>query len=258
MDLAKLLYADDLALVGNGKQELQESLEEWNGLFTRHGLKINVEKTDRAAHRPPEGRAGHRAGWQETDSGGQFRVPRRGSVRRLEDGERGTSKSTGRSECAESRWRVMTDRRISKRLKGKVMSTCVTPACLYGTETLAMTELQQQRLQVCENNWVRKIAGVKKADRRRMQCSAQVFKRAGCHLKRAHLARWTDRQKGTISAVNGRKRAQSARWTEQKGHNQRGERNKKGTIDAVNGTKRALLTWWTYNNRGTINDVCGQ
>ena len=34
---------------------------------------------------------------------------------------------------------VMADRRISKRLKGKVMSTCVTPACLYGTETLALT-----------------------------------------------------------------------------------------------------------------------
>ena len=31
-----------------------------------------------------------------------------------------------------------------------------------------MTELQQQILQVCENNWVRKIAGVKRADRRRM------------------------------------------------------------------------------------------
>ena len=29
------------------------------------------------------------------------------------------------------------------------MSTCVTPACLYGTETLALTELQQHRLQVC-------------------------------------------------------------------------------------------------------------
>ena len=34
--------------------------------------------------------------------GGQFRVPRRGSVRRREDGERGTSKSTGRSERVES------------------------------------------------------------------------------------------------------------------------------------------------------------
>ena len=32
----------------NGKQELQESLEEWNGLFTRHGLKINQE--DGSAH----------------------------------------------------------------------------------------------------------------------------------------------------------------------------------------------------------------
>ena len=46
------------------------------------------------------------------------------------------------------------------------MSTCVTPACLYGTETLALTELQQQRLQVCENNWVRKIARVTRAERR--------------------------------------------------------------------------------------------
>ena len=64
----------------------------------------------------------------------------------------------------------MTDRRISKTLKGKVMNTCVTPACLYGTETLAMKELQQQWLQVsvCENNWVRKIARVTRADRRRM------------------------------------------------------------------------------------------
>ena len=44
--LKKLLYADDLALVANGRQELQETLEEWDGLFTRQGLKINVEKTE--------------------------------------------------------------------------------------------------------------------------------------------------------------------------------------------------------------------
>ena len=60
--------------------------------------------------------------------------------------------------------RVMADRRISKRLKG----TCVTPACLYGTETFAMTDVQQQRLPVCENNWARKIARVTRADRRIM------------------------------------------------------------------------------------------
>ena len=31
--MKKLLYADDLAMVANGKQELQGILEEWNGLF---------------------------------------------------------------------------------------------------------------------------------------------------------------------------------------------------------------------------------
>ena len=77
-----------------------------------------------------------------------------------------------RAQAGANAWRavegVMADRRITKRLKGKVMSTCVTPACLYGTETLAMTERQQQRLQVFENNSVRKIARVTRADMRIM------------------------------------------------------------------------------------------
>ena len=58
-----------------------------------------------------------------------------------------------RAHAGANTWRavggVMADRRISKRLNGKVMRTCVPPACLYGTETLALTELQQQRLQLC-------------------------------------------------------------------------------------------------------------
>ena len=88
--IKKLLYADDLALVTNGKQELQETMEEWNGLFIKHGLKLNLEKTEVLHNRPPEGRAGHRAGAKDTESTGQFRVPRWGRVRRREDRERGT------------------------------------------------------------------------------------------------------------------------------------------------------------------------
>ena len=61
--MRKLLYADDLTLVASGKQELQETLEEWNG------LKITPREDGSYAHRPPEGRAGHRAGGEETDSG---------------------------------------------------------------------------------------------------------------------------------------------------------------------------------------------
>ena len=88
-----------------------------------------------------------------------------------------------RVQAGANAWRavegVMADRRISKRLKGKVMSTCVTPACLYGTDTLALTELQQQRLQVCENNWVRKIARVMRADKRIDENAEELDREAG-------------------------------------------------------------------------------
>ena len=91
--MKKLLYADDLALVANGKQELQETMEE---------LKLNLEKTEvlHIGHQREE--LDIELEVKETDSTGQFRVPRRGSVRRREDGDRGTSKSAGRSERMES------------------------------------------------------------------------------------------------------------------------------------------------------------
>ena len=88
--------------------------------------------------------------------------------------------SDGRSETEVRRrvqaganaWRqvegVMSDMHISKKLNGKVLGACVTPAMLYGLETLPVSEKHQHRLQVCENNWVRRIAGVKRVDRRRM------------------------------------------------------------------------------------------
>ena len=44
--MKKLLYADDLTLVANGKHELQETMEEWNGLFIKLGLKLNLENTE--------------------------------------------------------------------------------------------------------------------------------------------------------------------------------------------------------------------
>ena len=77
-------------------------------------------------------------------------------------GDGKTERGVRRKVHAEANaWRavegVVADRRVSKdteRLKSKVMSTFVTPACLHGTKTLALTEIQQQRRQVCEHNWV--------------------------------------------------------------------------------------------------------
>ena len=71
---------------------------------------------------------------------------------RRDDGERGASKNTARSECMESRLWGDGGPTNLKKTKGNVISTCVTPAFLYGMDTFAMTELQQHQLQVCKNN----------------------------------------------------------------------------------------------------------
>ena len=69
-----------------------------------------------------------------------------------------------RIQAGANAWRnvegVMVDRKISRKLKGNVLDYCVVPASTYGLETLALSELHQHKLQVCENNWIRKIAGV--------------------------------------------------------------------------------------------------
>ena len=61
------------------------------------------------------------------------------------------------------------DRKISIKLKGKVLDSCVVPASTYGLEMLALSGLHQHKLQVCENNWIRRIAGVRRVERRRMK-----------------------------------------------------------------------------------------
>ena len=150
--MKKLLYADDLALVVNGKQELQETMEEWNGLFTKRGLKLNLEKTE-VLH------IGLQSEELDIELEGK-KLTQRDSFVYLEGAVCGDGKTEKevrrRVQAGANAWRavegVMADRRISKRLKGKVMSNCVTPACLYGTENWALTDLQQQRLQWCENN----------------------------------------------------------------------------------------------------------
>ena len=84
--MKKLLCAYDLALMANYEQELQETMEECNGLFTKHGLKLNVEKTEvlHIGHQREELDIERELG-KETDPTGQLRVHRRSSVRRRED-----------------------------------------------------------------------------------------------------------------------------------------------------------------------------
>ena len=51
-------------------------------------------------------------------------------------------------------------RKISRKLNGKFMDSCAVPASTYNLETLALSEMHQHKLQVCENNWISRTSGV--------------------------------------------------------------------------------------------------
>ena len=44
--LRKVMYANDLTMIADNKQELQEVLEEWKGVFKKPGLRMSREKTE--------------------------------------------------------------------------------------------------------------------------------------------------------------------------------------------------------------------
>ena len=43
--LRKIIYADDIVIVAEHREELQGALGEWNDIFKKHGLKMNLDKT---------------------------------------------------------------------------------------------------------------------------------------------------------------------------------------------------------------------
>ena len=42
----KIMFADDLVIVAEHREELQGALEEWNDMFKKHDLKMNLDKTE--------------------------------------------------------------------------------------------------------------------------------------------------------------------------------------------------------------------
>ena len=40
------MYADKVVIVAKHREELQGALHEWNELFKKHGLKMNLDKTE--------------------------------------------------------------------------------------------------------------------------------------------------------------------------------------------------------------------
>ena len=111
------------------------------------------------------------------------------------------------------------DRPISRKPKGNVLSSCGTSSYLNGLDAMALTE-KQQKVQVCENNLVRKIMGIKRFAKRRVDDTREeigVKESLKKKLSRSRLA-WA----GHVVRMGDEKLAKSADAQKVEGRKRRG------------------------------------
>ena len=65
--------------------------------------------------------------------------------------------------------RVLCDRKLSAKVKGKMYKSVVRPTMLYGMETVAVTERQMGKMEVAELKMVRWALGVTRKDKIRSE-----------------------------------------------------------------------------------------
>ena len=154
------MYAEYLVIIAEGKQELQEVLDDWKGVFKKHEMRMSLEKTEVMWVGNQREELNIRLGGKEITQVDGF-VYLGGMV--TEDGH--SEVEVRRIKAGANAWRkveaVRLNRKISKKLKEKVLKACVT------TVALKQQQQQQHKLQVCENNWVHRITRTKRVDSRR-------------------------------------------------------------------------------------------
>ncbi|KAL0831522.1 hypothetical protein ABMA28_002316 [Loxostege sticticalis] len=134
-----MLYADDVVLLSDSKQDIQENLEQWRRALESGGLRISRSKTEHMVC--------HFNQTQPLD----------------------TDVTLDNIKLPQIKWRSLTgvlcDTKIPVRTKGKVYKTAVRPAMLYGSETWATKRTHTQKLHTAEMRMLRWSVGVTMKDK---------------------------------------------------------------------------------------------
>ena len=166
-----MLFADDIVLIAESKQEVNTRLEEWRASLESKGLKISRSKTEYLCCN---------FGGVISDEDVQIaiegqEVPQATKFKYLgtyvqSDGEI-DSDVAHRVQAGWCRWRaatgVLCDKRFPTKLKGKFYRVAVRPTMLYGTECWAIKKAHAQKMEVAEMRMLRWMCGHTRSDRMR-------------------------------------------------------------------------------------------
>ena len=159
-----MLFADDIVICEETRKEVEQRLKSWKNALERRGMKVR-SKTEYLCINGGND--------DETVKMEDAKVPRVKEFKYLgstvqESGgcEREVKK---RVQAGWNRWRkvsgVICDKRLPARVKGKVYSSVLRRAMVYGLETVAVTKKQVEEMEVAEMKMLRFAMGVTRKDK---------------------------------------------------------------------------------------------
>ena len=160
-----MLFADDIVICEETREEVEWRLESWKYALERRGMKVSRSKTEYLCinggndnetvkmedTKVPRVKEFKYLGSTVQESGGCERKVRK----RVQTGWNGWRRVSG----------VICDKRLPARVKGKVYSSVVRPAMVYGLETVAVTKKQVEEMEVAEMKMLRFTMGVTRKDK---------------------------------------------------------------------------------------------
>ena len=161
-----ILYADDIVLCAERREDLEEKLERWRVALEERGMKISRSKTEYmcASSVEEDGNSIILDG-EEIKRVQKFKYL--GSIVEASGGI--DQEVRHRIQAGWNNWRsasgVLCDKKVPLRLKGKFHRTVVRPAMLYGTETASMKKAEEKKMDVAEMKMLRWMSGVTREDR---------------------------------------------------------------------------------------------
>ena len=159
-----MLFADNIVICEETKEEVERRLECWRYALERRGMKVCRSKTEYLCING--GNDDKTVKMEDT------KVPRVKEFKYLgstvqENGS--CEREVKRVQAGWNGWRkvsgVICDRRLPARIKAKVYSSVVRPAMVYGLETAAVTKKQVEEMEVAEMKMLRFVMGVTRKDK---------------------------------------------------------------------------------------------
>ena len=118
------MYADDLVNVAEHREESQGALEEWNDMFKKHGLKMNIDKTEVMWVGKQREELNIRLEGKDVKQVNNFMY----LGGHISENGRVEVEVRRRIHAGANAWRnvggIMMDRKISRKLKGEVLDSC--------------------------------------------------------------------------------------------------------------------------------------